>query len=85
MAAFAPLQTGRPYLLPPGVPAERVAAIRQALIDTFKDPDFVAEAEKRGLGVNSPRSGKELQDLLDQVYTKTPPHIVARLRKISSP
>ncbi len=85
VAAFAPLQTGRPYLLPPGVPAERVAAMRQALIDTFKDPDFVVEAEKRGLGVNSPRSGKELQDLLEQVYTKTPPHIVARLRKISSP
>ncbi len=85
MAAFAPLQTGRPYLLPPAVPADRVAAMRQALIDTFKDPDFVAEAEKRGLGVNSPRSGKELQDLLEQVYTKTPPHIVARLRKISSP
>ncbi len=85
VAAFAPLQTGRPYLLPPGVPAERVAAMRQALTDTFKDPDFVVEAEKRGLGVNSPRSGKELQDLLEQVYTKTPPHIVARLRKISSP
>jgi hypothetical protein len=57
----------------------------KAMMDAFKDPDFVAEAEKRGLGVNSPRSGQELYDLLTQVYTKTPPHIIERLRKISTP
>jgi tripartite-type tricarboxylate transporter receptor subunit TctC len=85
VAAFAPLQSGRPYLMPPGVPADRAALMSQAMMDTFKDPGFVAEAEKRGLGVNSPRSGKELQDLLTQVYTKTPPHIIERLRKISTP
>jgi len=67
------------------VPADRVAAMSQAMMDTFKDPDFVAEAEKRGLGVSSPRSGKELQELLTQVYTKTPPSIIERLRKISTP
>jgi tripartite-type tricarboxylate transporter receptor subunit TctC len=85
VAAYAPLQSGRPYLLPPGVPADRVAAMGKALTDTFKDPDFVAEANKRGLGVNSPRTGKELQELLTRVYTTTPAHIVARLRKISTP
>lgn len=84
-AAFAPLQSGRPYLLPPGVPADRVAAMQKAFIDTFKDPDFVAEANKRGLGVNAPRSGQELQELLRRVYTKTPPHVVERLRKIAAP
>jgi hypothetical protein len=85
VAAFAPLQAGRPYLMPPGVPADRVAAMSQAMMDTFKDPDFIAEAEKRGLGVSSPRSGKELQELLTQVYTQTPPAIIERLRKISTP
>ena len=85
VAAFAPLQSGRPYLLPPGVPADRVAAMQKAFSDTFADPEFVAEANKRGLGVTSPRSGKELQELLERVYTKTPPHIVERLRKISAP
>jgi hypothetical protein len=35
--------------------------------------------------VNSPRSGRELSDLLARVYTRTPPHIVERLRKISLP
>src|ERR1043166_7095217 len=52
-AAFAPLQAGRPYLMPPGVPADRVAAMQVAFMETFKDPEFVAEANKRGLGVNS--------------------------------
>jgi len=85
VAAFAPLQSGRPYLLPPGVPADRVAAMQKAFLDTFSDKDFVADANKRGLGITSPRSGKELQDLLERVYTKTPPHIVERLRKISAP
>ncbi len=85
VAAFAPLQSGRPYLLPPGVPADRVAALDKALMDTFKDPDFMADAERRRLGANSPRSGKELQTLLDRVYTKTPPRIIERLRKISTP
>src|SRR3954447_7590679 len=69
-AAFAPLQSGRPYLMPPGVPADRVAAMQAAFMDTFKDPEFLAEADKRGLGVSSPRSGKELQALLERVYTK---------------
>jgi tripartite-type tricarboxylate transporter receptor subunit TctC len=85
IAAYAPLQSGRPYLLPPGVPVDRVAAMQAAFMATFKDAEFVAEANKRGLGVNSPRSGKELQALLERVYTGTPSRIVERLRKISTP
>ena len=85
VAAFAPLQSGRPYLMPPGVPADRVALMSAALMDTFRDPDFVAEAGKRGLGTIAPRSGRELQDLLTRVYTQTPLRIIERLRKISTP
>jgi tripartite-type tricarboxylate transporter receptor subunit TctC len=85
VAAFAPLQTGRPFVMPPGVPADRVAAMQAAFFGTYKDPEFVADANKRGLGINSPRSGKQLQELLESVYQKTPPHIVERLRKIAAP
>ena len=84
IAAYAPLQSGRPYLMPPGVPADRVAAMQKAMMETFKDPAFVAEANKRGMDVSSPRSSEELRDLLVRVYTKTPDRIVQRLRKISS-
>ncbi len=83
-AAFAPLSTGRPYLLPPGVPEDRVAAMRKAFMAAFKDADFVAEADKRGLGVNSPRSGEELQQLIERVYKTTPAPLVERLRKLQA-
>src|SRR5215471_18302821 len=45
-AASAPLALGRPLLMPPGVPADRVAAMRQALAQTFADAAFKADAEK---------------------------------------
>jgi tripartite-type tricarboxylate transporter receptor subunit TctC len=83
-AAAAPLTAGRPYLMPPGVPADRVAIMRKAFSDTFKDPDFIADADKRGLGVNAPRDGQALQELIVNVYTKTPPPLVERLRKLQT-
>jgi tripartite-type tricarboxylate transporter receptor subunit TctC len=84
-AGAGPLGAGRPFLMPPGVPADRVAAMRQALMATFKDPAFVEEARKRRLDVNSQRSGEELHALLQRIYTKTPPHVIARLRKVMNP
>jgi tripartite-type tricarboxylate transporter receptor subunit TctC len=81
----APLGTGRPFLMPPGVPAERVAAMQKALAETFSDPAFVEEAKKRQLDVNSQRTGQQLQALVQRIYTKTPPDVIARLRKIMNP
>ena len=83
-AAFAPLSIGRPLLLPPGVPAERVAAMRKALAETFTDPDFLAEGDKIGLSLNDPRSGEELLRVIERAYA-TPPDVVARLRKLNAP
>ncbi len=83
-AAAAPLTAGRPYLMPPGVPPERVAIMRKAFSDTFKDPGFIAEADKRGLGVNAPRDGQALQELIVGVYQNTPPALVERLRKLQT-
>ena len=82
-AAFAPLSIGRPLLMPPGVPAERVAALRQALAETFADPEFLAEGEKIGLSLNDPRSGEELLRVIERAYAM-PPDIVARLRKLNT-
>ncbi len=83
-AAFAPLSIGRPLVMPPGVAAGRVAAMRNALRETFADPEFVAEAEKIGLSLNDPRSGQELLRVIERAY-ETPPHIVERLRKLNNP
>src|SRR5262245_11790354 len=80
-AGLAQVTMGRPYLMPPGVPADRVAMMRKALEDTFKDPAFLADANRLALGVD-PRTGAQVQQMLDEAY-KMPPNIVARLRTLS--
>jgi len=83
-AGFAPLALGRPLVMPPDVPAERLAAVRKALSDTFADPEFLGERDRMGLGVNAPRTGAQLQDIIARAY-RTPPHIVDRLRQLNNP
>ena len=83
-AAFAPQALGRPLLAPPGVPADRVAVLRKALADTFADPDFLAESDRTGLGVNAPRTGAQLQDVIERAY-RSPSQVVERLRKLNNP
>ena len=83
-AGFAPLALGRPLVMPPDVPADRLAAIRQALADTFKDPDFLAEGDRLGLGLNAPRTAEELKDVITRAY-RSPAHVVERLQKLNNP
>ena len=83
-AAFAPQALGRPLVMPPGVPAERLAAMRKALADTFADPEFLAEGERMGLGVNAPQTGAQLQDVIARAYA-TPSRVVERLHQLNNP
>ena len=71
---------GRPYMLPPGVPPARVAALRKAFADTFKDPAFVAEADKQKLDV-SWISAEEIAGLTDRVMA-TPTAVVERIKAL---
>jgi tripartite-type tricarboxylate transporter receptor subunit TctC len=81
-AGLAQVTMGRPYLMPPGVPADRVAIMRKAIEDTFKDTGFLADSNRMALGVDNPRTGAQIQRLLEDAY-RTPPNIVARLRTLS--
>jgi tripartite-type tricarboxylate transporter receptor subunit TctC len=83
-AAFAPLALGRPFLMPPGVPAERVAALRMAFAATMADAEFLSEGEKMGLGLNAPRTGEQIQDVMERAY-RSPPAVIDRLRQLNSP
>jgi tripartite-type tricarboxylate transporter receptor subunit TctC len=83
-AAFAPLALGRPLVMGADVPADRVAAIRTALAETFADSEFLAEGQKMGLGVNDPRTGEQLRDVIARAY-QSPPQVVARLQKLNNP
>src|SRR5262245_13421287 len=83
-AAFAPLALGRPFLVPPGVPSGRVVVLRRAFAATMADPDFLAEAQTMGLGVNAPRTGEQMQEVMDRVY-RSPPRVIDRLRQLNVP
>jgi tripartite-type tricarboxylate transporter receptor subunit TctC len=80
-AAFAPLALGRPLMMPPGVPAERLAAMRKALAETFADPEFQAESKRLGLGADAPQSGEQIAGVIRRVYA-APPGVLDRLRKL---
>jgi len=66
--AAAPLALGRPFTAPPGIPADRLAALRAAMLATFKDPAFLADCAKQRLECADPRSGEELGALIGRAY-----------------
>jgi len=70
---------GRPFVLPPGVPADRVAALRKAFVLALNDKTLRAEADKMQLDVD-PVSGDELQKLVADLYD-TPARLVERARQ----
>jgi tripartite-type tricarboxylate transporter receptor subunit TctC len=76
--ALARLEFGRPFFMPPNVPADRVAAIRRAFDATVKDKDFLAEAEKLKIEVD-PLTGEQVAELVGQLH-HTPADVVARVR-----
>ncbi|MBX9758797.1 MAG: hypothetical protein K2Y29_08460 [Beijerinckiaceae bacterium] len=61
----------RPLLGPPGLPAERVNALRTAFDDTMKDAGFLAEAKKAGMDIK-PMSGAAIQKLVEQIVASAP-------------
>ncbi|HEY5623130.1 MAG TPA: hypothetical protein VIV14_05170 [Gammaproteobacteria bacterium] len=61
---------GRPYLAPPGIPGERLEALRRALDAVALDPEFLADAAQLQLEVN-PVTGEDVEALLDRIYGAT--------------
>src|SRR6185312_2422586 len=74
---FARQPMGRPFLAPPGIPADRVAVLRKAFMDTLSDKQFLAEAEKMKLEIN-PVSGEAVQKIVQDVY-RTPAPVAKRV------
>ena len=68
------------FLAPPGIPAERVTALRKAFMDTMKSSEFLAEAEKMQLEIN-PVSGDAVQTIVQEVY-RTPKAVAAAVAQM---
>jgi len=79
----APTAIGRPIFTTPGVPQERVEALRAAFNATMQDPAFLATAAKANMDLN-PVSGDELQRIVADLFA-TPPSAVLRLKEILAP
>jgi tripartite-type tricarboxylate transporter receptor subunit TctC len=70
----------RPYVLPPGTPKERLQLLRKAFLDTLKDKEFLAEAEKSKLDVD-PIPGEQVEKIVDGLF-KLDPNTLAKLKQV---
>jgi tripartite-type tricarboxylate transporter receptor subunit TctC len=66
----------RPFVAPPGIPADRKAVLRKAFADTVKDPAFLADAKKTMIDIN-PVSGPEVDAIVASLYA-TPKDVVQK-------
>jgi tripartite-type tricarboxylate transporter receptor subunit TctC len=71
---------GRPIFTSPGVPAERVAALRKAFDAMVHDPIFIEEAKREKFDIE-PSTGQAMQDVIREMMS-APEGEKERLRKI---
>jgi tripartite-type tricarboxylate transporter receptor subunit TctC len=70
----------RAVMVAPGVPADRVAALRKAFMAMTQDPAFIAEAAKLNAEL-SPMDGESVQKLNDEIFA-TPPALLERIKVV---
>ncbi len=71
-------EIGKPFLTSPGVPPERVEALRRAFDRMVADPEFKAEFDRAKVELN-PRSGEQLQQLVQELVSM-PADILAKVK-----
>ena len=71
---------GRPYLMAPGVPPDRVAAMRNAFAAALRDPDLLADGAKRRLEFD-PVSAEAITGIVAEMY-RAPPGAIAKDKEL---
>jgi tripartite-type tricarboxylate transporter receptor subunit TctC len=71
---------GRPMMVTPGTPPERIKILRDAYVKTLSDPEASAEAKKSRMDVQ-PTSGEDLESLAKEIFD-SPPEVIERAKKI---
>jgi tripartite-type tricarboxylate transporter receptor subunit TctC len=82
MAILASGDLGRPFVTPPGLPAERLKILREAFRKTMADPGFLADVKARKLEID-PDYGEQLEALAKEIVSQ-PREISDRMRKLLS-
>jgi tripartite-type tricarboxylate transporter receptor subunit TctC len=80
----APQGINRPYLAPPGLPADRAGEIRAAFTAAMNDADLKVEFAKVVGEAPDPTGGVDMQNILNEIYS-TPPAVVDRLKAALNP
>ena len=80
---FRQTELARPLAAPPGTPNERVKALRQAMLDTLKDPALIEDGKRMQLDFD-PVSGEETAQMFADFYD-TPPELVEQARRHTQP
>jgi tripartite-type tricarboxylate transporter receptor subunit TctC len=80
---LAPTLAGRPFVAPPGVPADRVAALRDAFDAMTKDPTFLAAARRLQMDIQ-PATGVEIEALVKDIYALPKVVIVSTKRVVTN-
>ena len=74
---------GRPYVAPPGVPAEQVAILRKAFLGVLQDKGFLDDAKQVNLDI-APLPGEKVQETVSAIYA-APKEVVQRARELIVP
>jgi tripartite-type tricarboxylate transporter receptor subunit TctC len=78
-----PTAMARPFVAPPGLPADKAALLRRAFDATMTDPAFLADAAKIQADVQ-PTTGEDVQKLVARIY-QTPKPVIERVKKFLTP
>lgn len=75
---LTPTLAGRPFVLPPGVPRDRLDALSHAFDAMTRDAGFLADAQRLGMDIE-PATGQDIESLVKHIYT-LPADLIARTR-----
>jgi ABC-type amino acid transport substrate-binding protein len=75
---------GLPLAGPPGIPAERLAILRKAFIDTCNDSEYRAEAARIDQPIGAPLEGGTLETMMKELAAGVTPDVVAAYRRLGS-
>jgi tripartite-type tricarboxylate transporter receptor subunit TctC len=78
-----PGAVARPFVAPPGLPANKAALLRRAFDATMQDPEFRAEAGRIQADL-APSTGEEVQERVKRIYA-TPRPVIERVKKLLAP
>jgi tripartite-type tricarboxylate transporter receptor subunit TctC len=77
---LAAVELGRPMMVTPGTPPERVKILREAYVKVLNDPKARDEAKRSRMDIE-PTSGEELEALIRDIFD-APPNVIARAKKV---